>query len=168
MRVRIKDDDQEKYEEDKTVAIWDNKLLIASLHQLRHIEIADEFSQIANKFSKTKTLRRRAADEKIPEVEKTRQDFYVINMRPNWRIHAIQDAYNSGSETSNECTLLCEDEDDCQLVFFKIKELNKEKSKFIQLTQTITDERRTGVSRKDFITDFRSLVIEFKDTGESR
>ena len=79
-------------------------------------------------------------------------------MRPNWRIHAIQDAYNSSE--SNECTLLCEDEDDCQLVFFKIKELNKEKSKFIQLTQTITDERRTGVSRKDFITDFRSLIIE--------
>ena len=167
MRVRIKEDDQENHEEDKTVAIWDNKLLIASLHQLRHIEIADEFSKVANKFSKTKTLRRRASFVKIPEVEKTRQDFYVINMRPNWRIHAIQDAYNS-AETSNECTLLCEDEDDCQLVFFKIKELNKEKSKFIQLTQTITDERRTGVSRKDFITDFRSLVIEFKDSGESR
>ena len=89
MRVRIKDDGQENHEEDKTVAIWNNKLLIASLHQLRHIEIADEFSKIANKFSKTKTLRRKASFEKIPEVEKTRQDFYVINMRPNWRIHAI-------------------------------------------------------------------------------
>ena len=43
MRIRIKEDPLEKLEEDKTVAIWEKKILIASLHQLKHIDFEEEF-----------------------------------------------------------------------------------------------------------------------------
>ena len=111
------------------MAIWNKKLLIASLHELRHIDIEDEFQQTAAKFDRKKTFRRKfREDQGIVETEKNRSEFHVIKMKPHWRIHTIQDAYNSSTAQRGGCTLLCEDENDCQLVFFTIKELNKDRA----------------------------------------
>ena len=108
-----------------------------------------------------------AVKEREPVILK-RSDFKVITMKPRWRIHAIQEVHEASQEAQGECALVCEDDDDSQLVFFYINELKEGQCQFKSLTQTITDERRKGVPVADYIKDYRSLLVNMGGTGEYR
>ena len=71
-----------------------------------------------------------------------------------WVIQGIQE-----TEEAGECVLVCEDDADSQLSFFKLVKLEPGNEEFQAMDSRVADNRRAGIVDDDSIDSYQSLMI---------
>ena len=129
--------------EEGTVAVWRSHILLASSSTLYHYDLTEQFRRMEGK-----------PGSDVVTLELENADFHAVAMKADWSIKGIQEADEPG-----ECTLICEDDADSALIFFKINGVQPGAEDFQAMDSAAQDNRRAGGQDEDAITSYRSLLV---------